>query len=104
MSASAKYSLELEPAGRIDYESQLFEFVVKQGHGVKGLALGANESTSALRSPTRRRIDRKQVVDASPYLCAPIDLAGLEEKKSKEEVVRALCGAAEKLGWGSFRW
>lgn len=77
MSASAKYSLELEPAGRIDYESQLFEFVVKQGHGVKGLAeSGPTSLPQRYVHPPGERIDRKQVVDASPYLYAPIEEQG----------------------------
>lgn len=80
-------------------EAELFEFVVKQGNGVKGLA-DSNIASVPPRyvQPLSERIDPKQAIDASPYLAKPIDLSGLEGEK-KGEIVDALCGAAEKLGF-----
>ncbi|RWR92975.1 Oxoglutarate/iron-dependent dioxygenase [Cinnamomum micranthum f. kanehirae] len=92
-------SLELNPGPVVD-ESHLFDFVVKQGNGVKGLAdSGLMSLPRRYVHPPGERIDRKQVIDASPYLGAPIDLSMLEEEKNKEKVMRDLCGAAEKLGF-----
>lgn len=80
-------------------DAELFEFVVKQGNGVKGLA-DFNIASLPPRyvHPPNERIDRNEVIDASPYLSVPIDMSGLGGPKSGA-VVEALCGAAEKLGF-----
>lgn len=80
-------------------DAKLLEFVVNEGNGVKGLA-DSNIASLPPRyvHPLEERIDRKDVIDASPYLGAPIDMSGLEGAK-KDAVVEALCWAAEKLGF-----
>ncbi|KAJ8618313.1 hypothetical protein MRB53_014499 [Persea americana] len=80
-------------------DAKLLEFVVNEGNGVKGLA-DSNIASLPPRyvHPLDERIDRKDVIDASPYLGAPIDMSGLEGMK-KDAVVEALCWAAEKLGF-----
>lgn len=80
-------------------DAKLLEFVVNEGNGVKGLA-DSNIASLPPRyvHPLEERIDRTDVIDASPYLGAPIDMSGLEGAK-KDAVVEALCWAAEKLGF-----
>ncbi|XP_058098511.1 scopoletin 8-hydroxylase-like [Magnolia sinica] len=80
-------------------EAQLFEFVVKDGNGVKGLAdSGLSSVPQRYVQPPQERIDRNDVIDGSPYLGKPIDLSGLYGEK-KDETIDALCGAAQRLGF-----
>ncbi|KAF8407647.1 hypothetical protein HHK36_006780 [Tetracentron sinense] len=80
-------------------ESQVFEFVVKRGNGVKGLTDSSLTSVpQRYVHPPEERIDRKKTIDASPFLGPPINLAGLEMENSGA-IANALCEAATKLGF-----
>ncbi|KAF8405526.1 hypothetical protein HHK36_010433 [Tetracentron sinense] len=84
--------------GVID-ESQVFEFVVKKGNGVKGLTdSGLTSVPPRYVHPLEERIDRKKTIDASPFLGPPINLAGLEGENNGA-IANALCKAATKLGF-----
>ncbi|MCL7029805.1 hypothetical protein MKW94_024686 [Papaver nudicaule] len=87
-------------------ETDVFEFVVKKGHGVKGLAdTGLTTIPPRYVHPPSERIDRKDTIDSTPFLSAPIDIAALLEEAGddvdndeKSEICKKLCEAAEKLG------
>ncbi|OVA11977.1 Oxoglutarate/iron-dependent dioxygenase [Macleaya cordata] len=89
-------------SGNIEKESDVFEFVVKNGHGVKGLAdTGLTTVPPRYIHPPQERIDRKDTIDSTPYLGPPIDISGLLELggENKDEISKTLCAAAEKLGF-----
>ncbi|XP_058098515.1 scopoletin 8-hydroxylase-like [Magnolia sinica] len=91
-------SITSSPNTALD-EAHLFEFVVKDGNGVKGLAdSGLSSVPQRYVQPPQERIDRNDVIDGSPYLGKPIDLSGLYGEK-KDETIDALCGAAQRLGF-----
>ncbi|MCL7033504.1 hypothetical protein MKW94_018716 [Papaver nudicaule] len=62
-------------------ESDVLEFVVKKGHGVKGLADTGLTTVPPkyIHSPSER-IDRKDTIDSTPFLCAPFDISALLEE------------------------
>ncbi|KAI3954315.1 hypothetical protein MKW92_002462 [Papaver armeniacum] len=88
-------------------ESDVFEYVVKKGHGVKGLAdTGLTTVPPRYIHPPSERIDRKDTIDSAPFLSDPIDISALIEEgddadneKKKSEISKKLCEAAEKLGF-----
>ncbi|KAI3956089.1 hypothetical protein MKW98_027403 [Papaver atlanticum] len=88
-------------------ESDVFEYVVKKGHGVKGLAdTGLTTVPTRYIHPPSERIDRKDTIDSTPFLSDPIDISALIEEgddvdveKKKSEISKKLCEAAEKLGF-----
>eukprot|EP00262_Sarcandra_glabra_P012207 TRINITY_DN30_c0_g1_i1.p1 TRINITY_DN30_c0_g1~~TRINITY_DN30_c0_g1_i1.p1 ORF type:complete len:395 (-),score=38.17 TRINITY_DN30_c0_g1_i1:128-1240(-) len=80
-------------------ESELFELVVRKGHGVKGLVdSGLAVVPPRYAYPPHERIDAKRVINAAPFLGEPIDLAQLEGENSGE-VADAMCGAARRVGF-----
>ncbi|ERM96176.1 feruloyl CoA ortho-hydroxylase 2 [Amborella trichopoda] len=80
-------------------DGKLLELVVKEGYGVKGMVdSGIAELPQRYIHPPHERIVRKEAIDALCYLAKPIDLSKLG-REGGEEVARALCESAEKLGF-----
>ncbi|KAI3495330.1 hypothetical protein L1887_37632 [Cichorium endivia] len=78
-------------------ESSLFNFVVKEGNGVKGLVdSGITEVPRLYIQPPHQRIDKQQAA-ASPENMI-IDLSELDGP-NHDKVVKAIAHAAETLGF-----
>lgn len=84
-------------ASRFDDDISLFNFVVKDGNGVKGLVdSGLTEVPGQFIQPPHLRIDKQQAV-ASPENMT-IDLSELDGP-NHDQVVKAIAHAAETLGF-----
>ncbi|KAF8412745.1 hypothetical protein HHK36_000714 [Tetracentron sinense] len=74
----------------------LFDFVVKDGNGVKGMVdAGLSEIPERYIQPPEERINK---LDANPNVPTPIDLSELDGPHH-DQVVEALAKAAETLGF-----
>jgi len=79
-------------------ENSLFNFVVKEGNGVKGLVdSGLTEVPSRYIQPPHNRIS-KQPATASIDQSMTIDLSELDGP-NHDQVVKSICHAAETLGF-----
>ncbi|KAG9443179.1 hypothetical protein H6P81_019033 [Aristolochia fimbriata] len=86
--------------GEAIHGPHLFDYVVKKGFGVKGLAdTGLAALPERYVHPPHERIDKDETIDGSPYLGPPIDLAALEEAGEEAAAAEQICGAARKLGF-----
>jgi hypothetical protein len=78
--------------------NSLFDFVVRDGNGVKGLAdLGLSAVPDRYIQPAEERIEKQKAISGH-MLAAPIDLSKLDGP-SHEQVVAEIAGAAEALGF-----
>ncbi|XVF18306.1 hypothetical protein REPUB_Repub11eG0010000 [Reevesia pubescens] len=83
-------------APSFDNGSSLFDFVVRDGNGVKGIVdSGISKVPQAYIQPPAEQIDRK---NATKCEMAPIDLSRLDGP-DHDEVVKEIVGAAETLGF-----
>ncbi|KAK5844214.1 hypothetical protein PVK06_000350 [Gossypium arboreum] len=83
-------------APSFDNESSLFNFVVRDGNGVKGIVdSGISKVPQAYIQPTAEQIDKK---NASNCEIPPIDLSKLNGP-DHDEVVNQIVRAAETLGF-----
>lgn len=79
-------------------ENSLFNFVVKDGNGVKGLVdSGLTEVPGRYIQPPHQRINKQQAATALPENMA-IDLSELDGP-NHDQVVKAIAHAAETLGF-----
>lgn len=77
--------------------NSLFDFLVRDGNGVKGLAdLGLSAVPDRYIQPPEERIEKQKAI--SGHIVAPIDLSKLDGP-SHEQVVEQIAGAAEALGF-----
>ena len=78
--------------------NSLFDFVVRDGNGVKGLAdLGLSAVPDRYIQPAEERIEKQKAISGH-MLAEPIDLSTLDGP-SHEQVVEGIAGAAEALGF-----
>ncbi|KAE8683719.1 Detected protein of unknown function [Hibiscus syriacus] len=83
-------------APSIDNESSLFNFVVRDGNGVKGIVdSGISKVPQAYIQPPAEQIDKN---NATKCLFPPIDLSRLDGP-DHDEVVNQIVRAAETLGF-----
>ncbi|XP_047338081.1 scopoletin 8-hydroxylase-like [Impatiens glandulifera] len=81
----------------VDGTSSLFEFVVKDGNGIKGLVdSGITVVPDRYVQPQCERIPLDHKVD--PFVFRPIDLSGLDGPE-RDNVVKAIADAAETVGF-----
>ncbi|XP_062114902.1 scopoletin 8-hydroxylase [Humulus lupulus] len=80
-------------------ENSLFNFVVRDGNGVKGLVdLGVSRVPERYVQPPKERIEKTNNDTSSPHRVAPIDLSkldGPDREETAEEIIRA----AESVGF-----
>ncbi|XP_017979607.1 PREDICTED: feruloyl CoA ortho-hydroxylase 2 [Theobroma cacao] len=83
-------------APSFDDSSSLFNFVVRDGNGVKGMVdLGLSKVPQAYMQPPKERIDKQ---NASKHEQPPIDLSRLDGPYH-DEVAKEIVRAAETLGF-----
>ncbi|KAF8390934.1 hypothetical protein HHK36_023234 [Tetracentron sinense] len=83
-------------APSFDNQSPLFDFVVKDGNGVKGMVdSGLSEVPDQYIQPPHERISK---LDSNPHVLTPIDLSQLDGP-NHDQVVEALVKASETLGF-----
>ncbi|XWS10765.1 hypothetical protein CRYUN_Cryun38cG0025900 [Craigia yunnanensis] len=83
-------------APSFDDDSSLFNFVVRDGNGVKGMVdLGLSKVPEAYMQPTKERIDKE---NARKHGQPPIDLSRLDGP-DHDEVAKEIVRAAETLGF-----
>ena len=83
-------------APSFDNGSSLFDFVVRDGHGVKGIVdAGVSKVPEAYIQPPAEQIDKEK---ASKCEIPPIDLSRLDGPEH-DEVVKEIVKAAETLGF-----
>ncbi|KAL2487945.1 2-oxoglutarate (2OG) and Fe(II)-dependent oxygenase superfamily protein [Forsythia ovata] len=84
-------------APSFDDENSLFDFVVKNGNGVKGLVdSGIAKVPERYVQPPQERIDK---LDAFTQVLSPIDLSKLDQPAEHDQVAEAVVRAAETLGF-----
>ncbi|PIA25347.1 hypothetical protein AQUCO_11800025v1 [Aquilegia coerulea] len=77
----------------------LFDFVVKEGNGVKGMVdLGLSKVPDQYIQPTNERINKMNMEPANMEPLPVIDLSGLNGPKH-DQVAESLIKAAETLGF-----
>ncbi|KAJ0568817.1 putative oxoglutarate/iron-dependent dioxygenase, non-heme dioxygenase domain-containing protein [Helianthus annuus] len=92
---SINCSIEMAP--NLNDDNSLFNFVVKEGNGVKGLVdLGLTEVPDRYIQPPHRRINKQEV--AGSLEIVTIDLSELYGP-NHEEAVKAIVHASETLGF-----
>lgn len=83
-------------APSFDIENSLFNFVVREGNGVKGMVdSGLSNVPDQYIQPPHQRINR---LDTNPHILPPIDMSQLDGP-NHDQVVDALIKAAETLGF-----
>ncbi|OMO53437.1 Oxoglutarate/iron-dependent dioxygenase [Corchorus olitorius] len=83
-------------APSFDDNNSLFNFVVRDGNGVKGMIdMGLSEVPEAFKQPPKERIDKE---NATQHRQPPIDLSKLDGP-DHDQVVKELVAAAENLGF-----
>ncbi|CAA3013928.1 feruloyl ortho-hydroxylase 1 [Olea europaea subsp. europaea] len=84
-------------APSFDDENSLFDFVVKNGNGVKGLVdSGIAKVPKRYVQPPQERIDK---LDAFSQVLSPIDLSKLDQPAEHDQVAETIIRAAETLGF-----
>ncbi|KAM0021726.1 putative non-hem dioxygenase domain, isopenicillin N synthase [Helianthus debilis subsp. tardiflorus] len=91
------FNCSFEMAPSFDDDNSLFNFVVKEGNGVKGLVdLGLTKVPGRYIQPPHRRINKQEV--AGSLEIVTIDLSELDGP-NHEQVVKAIVHASETLGF-----
>ncbi|ERM96172.1 hypothetical protein AMTRI_Chr09g34300 [Amborella trichopoda] len=79
-------------------EDQLFEFVVRTGHGVKGLVdAGISHIPNRYIHPPEKLADFKRI--SSTITLPIIDLSGLSDASIKNSIAQEICEATKKFGF-----
>ncbi|KAK9137322.1 hypothetical protein Sjap_007916 [Stephania japonica] len=77
-------------------EENIFDFVVKQGNGVKGMVdLGLSKVPDRYVQPSDERINK---LEAKQHVILPIDLSELEGPR-RNQVVKSIVKSAETIGF-----